>query len=645
MAPAGRLSGRFLLVFALYFVYLLYKLHNMKLANSIVLTLFVLGGCAQPRETAAEQLPQDSDQEEPAVENPSEEVFDDPVWAMISDGDKNLNPRDYSKVMATSQAGVYTQSRNWSGCSWKNDHVSSRIDILTQEEAFPGAVLDVEDLVSENGAVISKDNISATYINAIHSKSEAYPDIDYDIYDVITHSAVKDLEAGNLYSAWVDIYVPAGTPAGTYTGRVSLKSAQKDIAVFKYSLDVLNLTLTNPEEWETFLDLWETPFASNRYYSGKTNMEFFNFTTPERQDTNPFSLYYVRLDPKYQAGLESELELYHKAGGNTISVQTVEGPDNSRFPCATPSMIKWILQKDGTYRWDYTDMDYYVELNLKHGINRQIDLFYHTGVGWGFVYYDESTGEVTNKLSAQPGQERWKTTTHAFLTDLVAHLEEKGWFDMAVLYMDERLYDVTLALVEAAEDITNSKGVQLKVGGAVNGKEVAPLYDRMYDVSIWENARPSDAKELARSRRAKGLQTTLYSCGSGKMASTCQPAEAAFAVYEAKKYGMDGVMRWALNKYDEDPLYGTLHTTCYPGDCYLIYPDERNSAEMKAQSSPRFEKLCEGMRYTEKLNLIRKLYPGKAAKVDEIVSSLKSSMVKEAASMRDKVNELSREVQ
>ena len=104
-------------------------------------------------------------------------------------------------------------------------------------------------------------------------------------------------------------------------------------------------------------------------------------------------------------------------------------------------------------------------------------------------------------------------------------------------------------------------------------------------------------------------------------------------------------MLWALNNDDEAPLYGTRHTTCYPGDCYLIYPDERNSAEMKAQSSPRFEKLCEGMRYTEKLNLIRKLYPGKAAKVDEIVSSLKSSMVKEAASMRDKVNELSREVQ
>ena len=430
-----------------------------------------------------------------------------------------------------------------------------------------------------------------------------------------------------------------------YKGELSLVSGGTPLVVFKYELEVFNFTLPDPEDWETFLDLWETPFASNRYYSGKTNVEYFKFTTPERQDTNPFSLYYVRLDPKYQAGLESELELYHKAGGNAISVQTVEGPDNSRLPCATPSMIKWKLKTDGTYEWDYTDMDYYVELNLKHGINRQIDLFYHTGVGWGFVYLDEATGEVTNKLSAQPWEERWRTTTHAFLTDLAAHLEEKGWFDMAVLYMDERLYDVTLALVEAAEGITNSKGVQLKVGGAVNGKEVEPLYDRMYDVSIWENARPSDAKSLAESRRAKGLQTTLYSCGSGKMSSTNQPAEAAYAVYEAKKYGMDGVMRWALNKYDEEPIFGTLHTTCYPGDCYLIYPDFRDSPDMKAQSTPRFEKLCEGMRNTEKLNCIRKSHPEYAAAADAAISSLKSSMVKEAASMREKVRTLSKAVQ
>ena len=611
----------------------------MKYICLLMLSLLMTGGCAPSENT--EEEPQEPGQEEPV---PQPEVRK--IWARVNDGDQHLHPRDYNRMTSLIGTGLQEEPRSWSGSAWKNDHVASRLDILTLEEGFSQVTIKTEDLVSEGGAVLSKDNITATYLSAIETKSEAYPDIDYQIYDVITRSRVRDLEAGQVYAAWVDIYVPENTQPGVYHGKLSLTSGGSELAAFDYELEVFDLTLTNPEEWETFLDLWETPFASNRYYSGKSNVEYFAFTTPERQDTNPFSLYYVRLDPQYQAGLESELELYHKAGGNTISVQVVEGPDNSRFPCPTPSLIKWTRNPDGSFAWDYTDMDYFIELNLKHGINRQIDLFHHTGVGWGFVYYDVETGQVSNKYSAQPGEERWQEISHVFLQDLVNHLEEKGWFDMAVLYMDERLYDVTRELVIAAEGVTNSKGVPLKVGGAVNGNEVAPLYDRMYDISIWENARPSNIKELAESRRANGQQTTLYSCGSGKMSSVNQPAEAAYAVYEARKYKVDGVMRWALNKFDEDPLHGTLHTTCYPGDCYLIYPDEKDSPDMQAQSSPRFEKLCEGMRNSEKLNLIRKNHPAYADVVETIVASLKSSSpVKQVAEMRTKVRDLSRAVQ
>ena len=616
--------------------------NNMKYIILIAMSILLSGGCVKP-ETEDQQ--QGEPQEQPSEEPAEPQTKELELWARVTDGDQQLNPKDYNRVIQTVAAGLYPESREWSGAAWRNDHASSRVDIITIKDSYPQTALKFTGLASDGGAAIAGDNISATYLDAVETLSEAYPNIDYQVYDIISRKTVRDLEPGKLYSAWIDIHVPEGTPKGIYRGRLSLVSGGSEVVGFDYELEVQDFTLTRPEEWETFLDLWETPFASNRYYSGKTNEEYFAFTTPARQDTNPFSLYYVRLDPQYQAGLESELELYHQAGGNTISVQMVEGPDNSRFPCPTPSMIKWTRKADGSFTWDYSDMDYWIELNLAHGINRQIDLFHHTGVGWGFVYYDEQTGEVSNKYSAQPGEERWRTITHEFLTDLAAHLEEKGWFEMAVLYMDERLYDVTKELVEAAEAITDSKGVQLKVGGAVNGNEVAPLYDRMYDVSIWENARPSNFRELTASRRAKGLQTTLYSCGSGKMSSTNQPAEAAYAVYEARKYGADGVMRWALNKYDEDPLHGTLHTTCDPGDCYLIYPDEKDSPEMKAQSSPRFEKLCEGMRVSEKLNLIKKNYPAYSATVDDIVSSLSSNMVKEAAAMREKTGKLSRAVQ
>lgn len=605
-------------------------------ALSILMAAFVIS-CAPHEKNISKAEEEES--------NKPDSVVLENLWVRVTDGDKHFRPGSSKSFKTLVDNGASLPIRTWSGSAWNNDHASSRIDIATFDKAFPGTTIVATDLLSENGSSISKENIKAGYLAAINTKSEAYPNITEKMYDVITRKAEKDLEAGNLYSAWVDIYVPENTPKGIYSGKIKLESRDSLIADLNYELEVFDLTLTDPSEWKTFLDLWETPFASNRYYSGKTDEEFFAFTTPLRQDTNPFSLYYLHLDPKYQAGLESELELYHQAGGNTISVQIVEGPDNSRLPCATPSMVKWKYKTDGTWEWDYTDMDYFVELNLKHGINRQIDLFYHTGVGWGFVYYDENTGAVNNKLSAQPWDERYKVISHEFLQDLANHLEEKGWFDMAVLYMDERLYDVTLSLIEVAEGVSNSKGVKMKAGGAVNGKEVAPLYDRMYDVSIWENAKPSDFAQLCASRREKGLQTTLYTCGSGKMSTMNQPAEAAFAVYDALRNGADGVMRWALNKFDYDPLHGEIHTTCYPGDCYLIYPDEKDSPEMKAQSTPRFEKLCEAMRISEKLNLIKKNNPAYSDSVDEISYLKGGDAVKMAATMREKVRELSRTVQ
>lgn len=608
-----------------------------------ILSLMLATGCSQPVNPNVEP---DPGQNPEPVPGPTPVQVDEDLWIYTSDGDKHRGPDSFNALMGSIKIGTAEECRSWEGSAWNNDHAASRIDIATiGEDAYPQTQIEVTDFKSEGGATISCSNIKVGYLDAINTMSENYPDINYMAYDVISRKTTRDLETESVYSIWVDIFVPEGTPKGIYTGKLSLRSEDRVVASVDYQLEVFGLTLTNPEQWETFLDLWEYPFASNRYYSGKTDEEFFEFTTPLRQDTNPFSLYYKHLDPKYQAGLESELEFYHQAGGNCITVQTVEDPHNSRLPCASPSLIKWIRKADGTFTWDYSDMDYWVELNIKHGIDRQIDLFYHTGVGWGFIYYDEALGRVDNSLSHQPGTQGWRDMSKLFLTDLANHLEEKGWFDMAVLYMDERLYEVTLELVQAAEGVHNSKGVAMKGGGAVNGEECVPLYDRMYDLSLWENHNKKTLKELAQSRREKGLQTTLYSCGSGKMSTVNQPAEAAYAVYQAKYYAMDGVMRWAFNKYDMDPLHGDLHTTCYPGDCYLIYPDEQDSPAMQAQSSPRFEKLCEGMRNTEKLNLIKKNYPQYSDAVDEIINSLGTAMVDGAAAMRVKVRNLSAAVQ
>ena len=73
---------------------------------------------------------------------------------------------------------------------------------------------------------------------------------------------------------------------------------------------------------ETQIELWMYPYSSNRYYANKTTEEYFGDSVED--------LYYVHLNDAYQKGLESQLELYRKIGGDAITVTVVEDPWNSR---------------------------------------------------------------------------------------------------------------------------------------------------------------------------------------------------------------------------------------------------------------------------------------------------------------------------
>ena len=565
------------------------------------------------------------------------------IWATVGDSNVHLLPSGYDKNVKKYARGTLTEERSWTDWAWKNDHANARLDFYTLSDDIPQASLSASDLTTKSGAVIKSENVTVTYLSKVNTLSEAYPDIDYEVFDVISHENTRTLEAEMIHEAWVDIYVPKDAEAGTYSGKIYLRSGDETLAQFTYKLEVIDLELADPENWETYLELWTVPHASNRYYSGLSNAEYFGF--PEGDNgTNPYSYCDVRLNRDYEAGLESQLELYHQAGGNVITVSVVEDPGNSRNPCPFPSMVKWTRKKNGKFSFDYTDMDYWVELNMKHGINRQINLHSIAGFAWGFVYKDEASGTVKHEGSV-PGEPRWEQISREFLTDLIAHLEKKGWFDITCLQMDERTLSQTSALIKVAKSVKNSEGKTLKVGGAVNSTELAPIFDDLHDISIWENSLPDNIKELAEQRREKGLRTTVYSCGAGKMATPCNPGEAAYAVYDSLKYKTDGVLRWALDKFDEDPLHADCHKVTYPGDCYLIYPDERDSGKMQAQSSPRFEKLREGMRDVEKLRYIKKNYPDFAEAVDELAASVgQNSMTNDVVRLRSRVFNMSKAV-
>lgn len=552
------------------------------------------------------------------------------VAALVQDNNTHTYPEKYFDYISSCYDTGTASQRSWKGSAWKNDIATSRIDILTKANAYPDAALYSSDLIDEKGNRIDKENISFTFMEDTLSHTNQQR-----IMDIITNQTKKNLDAQSLHSAWVSIYVPKDTVAGTYKGTLKIVGRDKTLASFEYTLEVIDLMQPDLRTDETQIELWMYPYSSNRYYANKTTEEYFGDSVED--------LYYVHLNDAYQKGLESQLELYRKIGGDAITVTVVEDPWNSQTPDPYPSMVKWTRKADGSFSFDYTDLDKWIALNMKHGIDKQIKSFSLSCWGNRITYFDEASGKVVSESPAS-GSDRWETLWRAFLIDYTKHMDEKGWFDITYMAMDERPLEEIIPVLDLIDSVKNKDGRSLKTSLAVYNYDAESIFDRIDDLSLAYAMGSSKVEQLARERKEKGLLTTMYTCGAQNSAMLNQPGESAYSIYHSYKYGTDGFLRWALDAFNENPLETSQHDLFASGDIYLIYPDVKDSSDMQAQSTPRFEKLAEGVRDMDKLRYLRENYPLFEDEIKNLIASFgQNAMSLEVSRVRNELFRISKE--
>ena len=518
--------------------------------------------------------------------------------AVVSDNNSHRYPDDYLNYLSDLYEKGSLQQRTWKGTGWKNDHLTSRIDIFTRTKAYDDVRIEVSDFVSTNDT-ITASNIQATYLLApIDSKNQKRT------MDIISDKKVMDIPAKDVTGIWVDVYIPKDASAGIYQGTITLIDGNDvTLAQFDYQFEVLDLLLS--DELSTHLELWMYPYSSNRYYSNLSANEFFN-TDIAYGKTDITPLYYIHLDPQYEAGLRSQLELYQKAGGDAITVTVVEDAWSTQTPDPYPSMVKWKKKSDGTWEFDYTDLDYWVNLNMEYGIDSQIKSFSLSPWGGRITYLDEASNTViTERVTT--GGDRWSELYTIFLTDYMQHMEEKGWFDITYLAMDELSLSQVNPVIDLVHSIANDEGESFKISLAANSYEAESAFDHLDDISLASSL--LSRSDVIEHRNEVGLYTTFYTCGGGYGAMANPPGHSAFAIYTSYKHDVKGYLRWALDSFNAEPYETGANPLFVDGDIYLIYPDERGSTQMQAKSSPRYEKFIEGMREVEKLKILEKEHP------------------------------------
>lgn len=515
--------------------------------------------------------------------------------------------------------------RTFSDYAWRGDTVNSRIDLLTKEKEVKGAKLVTNELVSESGDKIPASAVTVTYMDAPLMESVYQTTKDKYPFDIISHDTVRDLKAKSVYCAWVNIDIPKDAAPGKYTTVISVVGEGGIRADFNYNIEVLDLL---QPELSHQLDLWCYPYSAQRYYMGVDSEEYFGAEAE--------NCYNIHLDKKYEEAFKSQLALYAKAGGDVITATVVEDAWNSQTPDSYPSMIKWIRKADNTFAFDYTDFDYWVELNMSMGIDSQINCYSMVSWGGKIVYYSEKADRIAFE-KPDFGSERWKEMWTAFLTDFAAHLEEKGWFDITYMAMDERPLDQVTHVLDLLDTVKTKDGKTFKSSLAINNKDLEPVLHRVDDLTPAIGLTGGWTRDLAIKRRAEGKTTKIYTCNNQNSSMENDPRESAESIYIAYHRDTDGLLRWALDAFNDNPHETSYHTSYAAGDIYLIYPDRLDEG-MQAMSTPRFEKLAEGMRDIAKLKFLREKYP----LLEKTVQDYVISDITTASLAHNAIGELSR---
>lgn len=483
--------------------------------------------------------------------------------------------------------------------AWKGERVSAQLVVWTPE-ALDNLSFIVSDLISGK-ETISKDNVRTGFVRYVMT-DELNKDgkggcgyrksSDYDstlVADPIDHIAsTLTVPANATQGGWISVRVPQQVKAGKYTGTVTVKDGDKVLSELKLAVNVKNRTLPASTEWAFHLDLWQNPYAEARYY----NVE-------------PFSKeHFDRMRP--------DMQNYVDAGGKVITASIMHKPWNGQTYDPFESMVTWLKKADGTWYFDYTVFDKWVEYMMSLGVKKQINCYSMVPWRLSFQYFDQASNSF-KYLDAKPGEAAYDEFWGNMLTSFAKHLKEKGWFDITHISMDERPMKDMLATLKVIRKA--DKDFKVSLAGTYHDELVKELHD--YCIAIGEKF----PAEVIKSRKEAGQVTTYYTCCTEPRPNTftfSAPAEAEWLGWFAAKENLDGYLRWALNSWVKNPLQDSRFTAWAAGDTYMIYPEGR--------SSIRFERLIEGIQSYEKIRILKEEFEKKGnksaiKKIDKILKA------------------------
>lgn len=491
-------------------------------------------------------------------------------------------------------------NKQWETDAWKGERVNAQA-VLWTRRPLKNVRITVSDLKCGKN-VIPASATTASFVGYVWTDelnkdrksgcSDRPNKADWDsslVADVLEVRKSLDIEAQCTQPLWVNIWVPQDIPSGVYKGALTVSGENFADVRLPMKINVQKRTLPDPAQWVFHLDLWQNPYAVARYYNVPLwSRQHFDIMKPLMQQLA-------------------------NAGQKVITASVMHHPWAGQTEDPFDSMVFRMKKIDGSWVYDYTVFDRWVEFMMSLGIDRQINCY--TLVPWAlkFDYYDQATNRI-RFVEAKPGEAAYEDYWFSFLKDFAGHLRQKGWFEKTTIAMDER----EKSMMQKAFDLIFRADAGYKVSGA--GDYYPEIEPKMYDLCLaYGHTLPDSVRE---ERRRSGKLSTVYTCCIEAYPNTftfSEPAEASWLMWHAVAGGYDGYLRWAYNSWTKDPLHDSRFRSWAAGDCYLVYP---------GSSSIRMERLVEGIQDAEKIRILRKEFAenGEVAKLKKLNQTVSGFM-------------------
>lgn len=325
------------------------------------------------------------------------------LHAMFGNTNIHYLQKDYEAIVKKYN---YESTKFNTDFGWKHDQINAEIVSFTKDEAVHNVTFTPQDFTNEAGVIFPKEQISIKFLKETsvgEGRAGAMAESNHtDIPDIIYNADPKDIEENRIQNAWMSIDIPKDAKAGTYHGVIEIKGDDMETISLPYSFDVINLEQPDVKDYQGGVELWEYPYAVAKYYN--------------IPDSELYGERHIQL-------LTQNLKEYAAMGGNTITTAVTDYPWDRNNPFDYPSTIQWTRKADGTFVFDYTQFDKWVQLNVDLGISDKLKCFsmapYHA-----MRYYDEAQGNIVEE-NLNVGSARWNEVWGQFLTSFIPHLDEK----------------------------------------------------------------------------------------------------------------------------------------------------------------------------------------------------------------------------